>query len=145
MCTEQPERLIQNHNRRFVCKLKNHCMARSMQGKWYEMFDSFMVRQILQEVSITIVFMVYSLPRCYFLCLLQEQAWLISTGWLNILHTPVNREYRIIDLILRKNLLSPHHMHWILTTVHKTLNQRLKLILWEYRGPLKEHKERNSR
>jgi hypothetical protein len=52
---------------------------------------------------------------------------------------------QIMDLILRKTLLAPHHMQGILTTVHKTLNQRLKLILWEYRGPLKEHKERNLR
>ena len=47
------------------------------------MFDSFMVRQILQEVIITIVFMVYSLYWCYMLCLLQAQAWLRSIGWLN--------------------------------------------------------------
>jgi hypothetical protein len=47
-----------------------------MSEKWYKMFDSFMVSQILQEVSITIVFMVYSLSWCYMLCLLQEQAWL---------------------------------------------------------------------
>ena len=60
-------------------------MAQSMQGKWYEMFDSFMVRQILQEVSITIVFMVYSLSWCYILCLLQAQAWLRSTGWFSSL------------------------------------------------------------
>jgi hypothetical protein len=40
------------------------------------MFDSFMVRQILQEVSINIVFMVYSLSWCYMLCMLQERAWL---------------------------------------------------------------------
>ena len=42
-----------------------------------------MVNQILQEVSITIVFMVYSLSWCYMLCLLQAQAWLRSTGWLS--------------------------------------------------------------
>jgi hypothetical protein len=54
-----------------------------MLGKWYKMFDSFMVSQILQEVSITIVFMVYSLYWCYMLCLLQAQAWLRSTGWLS--------------------------------------------------------------
>jgi hypothetical protein len=79
---EQPEWLVQNRNRRFVCKLKNCFMALSMLGKWYKMFDSFMVSQILQEVSITIVFMVYSLSWCYMLCLLQAQAWLRSTGWL---------------------------------------------------------------
>ena len=49
------------------------------------MFDSFMVSQILQEVSITIVFMVYSLSWCYILRLLQAQAWLRSTGWFSSL------------------------------------------------------------
>jgi hypothetical protein len=47
------------------------------------MFHSFMVSQILQEVSITIVFMIYSLSWYYMLCFLQEQACLRSTGWLN--------------------------------------------------------------
>ena len=47
------------------------------------MFDSFMVSQILQEVSITIVFMVYSLSWCYMLCLLQTEEWLRSTSWLS--------------------------------------------------------------
>ena len=51
--------------------------------QWYKMFDSFMVSQILQEVSITIVFMVYSLSWRYMLCLLKVQAWLRSTGWLS--------------------------------------------------------------
>jgi hypothetical protein len=54
-----------------------------MLGKWYKMFDSFIVSQILQEVSITIVFMVYSLSWSYMLCLLQAHAWLRSTGWLS--------------------------------------------------------------
>jgi hypothetical protein len=45
------------------------------------MFDSFMVSQILQEVSITIVFMVYLLSWYQMLCLLQAQACMKSTGW----------------------------------------------------------------
>jgi hypothetical protein len=50
-----------------------------------------------------------------------------------------------MDLILSNILLAPHHMQGIIAIVYKTLNQRLNMTLWEYRGPLREQKGRNLR
>jgi hypothetical protein len=63
----------------------------------------------------------------------------------SILQTPINREYKIMDLILSKILLAPRHMQKILVTICKTSNERLKLTLWEFKGPLKEQKGKSMR
>jgi len=63
---EQPTRLVQDHNVRFVCELKKSLYGLKHAKKMVQEVDSFMVRQVLQEVIITIVIMVYSLFWCLY-------------------------------------------------------------------------------
>jgi hypothetical protein len=53
---------VQDRNKRFVCKLKNSLYGlESASRKLVQEVDSFMVSQVLQEVNVTIVFMVLTI------------------------------------------------------------------------------------